>query len=135
MVEKRIVARAFNEMLSPTKAKVKATHDGRTERRRARLLRDLTGEGKKALKPLKILGMVADLIELGETLGTIRKARAVPRPRPESPEMVALVERLHAAYAFPSVAYRFVGVGDGVLAKAGIKPRARKGTSRSKRTK
>lgn len=123
VVEKRLVARAFNDLIAGGKA---VGTDGRTEKRRARLFRDLAGEGIKALKPIDVLGRVCELMELGETLGAIRKVRSVPRPRPSSPDLVALVARLHLAYAFPVVAYRFVGVGDDVLAKAGVAGRAKR---------
>ncbi|MBL8715047.1 MAG: hypothetical protein JNL79_03580 [Myxococcales bacterium] len=123
VVEKRLVARAFNDLIASSKV---VGVDGRTEKRRARLLRDLAGDGVKALKPIHVLGLVRELMELGETLGAIRKVRSVPRPRPSSPELVALVARLHVAYAFPGVVYRFVGVGDDVLARAGVVGLAKK---------
>ncbi|MBK7401998.1 MAG: hypothetical protein IPJ34_38565 [Myxococcales bacterium] len=118
-IEKRRVARAFNDLLGGNVSAKKI--DGRTEKRRARLLKDLSSESKKELKPIDVLSHVKELLELGETLSSIRKVRTVPRPRPADDDAVALVKRLHAAYAFPLVAYRFVGIGEDSLTKAGVK--------------
>lgn len=121
-IEKRRVARAFNDLLGGNVSAKKI--NGRTEKRRARLLQDLSSESKKELKPIDVLSHVKELLDLGETLSSIRKVRSVPRPRPTDEDAVALVKRLHAAYSFPLVAYRFVGIGDEALAKAGLKDAA-----------
>lgn len=60
------------------------------------------------------------MLSLGETLGSIRKVRLVPRAVPSSPELIELVQRLHTTYGFPVVTYRFVGIGEEVLSKAGV---------------
>ncbi len=130
-IEKRRVARAFNDLLGAGAAAAKV--DGRTEKRRARLLQDLSSESKKELKPIDVLNHVKELIALGETLGSIRKVRSVPRPRPVSDESVELVKRLHVAYEFPLVAYRFVGIGDDALKAAGVIEGAKKAARGRKR--
>lgn len=104
--------------------------DGRTEKRRQRLLKELEqgktrGSGRE-LKPLDVLTHVSELLELGVPLATIRKAcRTQPVPRSEAP-LVEVVARLHQAYAFRPEAYRFVGLDDGVLRAAGVLGDARR---------
>src|SRR5690349_47190 len=75
VVEKRKAARAFNEALL---GKQPGAVDGRTERRRKRLLNELTlgvaGRGKRELKPIDVLSRIQELIDLGEPLASIRKA-------------------------------------------------------------
>ncbi len=119
-IEKRKVARLFNDFLGNTTA---AKLDGRTEKRRQRLLRELeagSGHGDRKLKALDVLNYVTELLSIGEPLGALKKARKPPRPLPVSPDTVALVKRLHKSYGFPRQAYRFVGIGDDVLKKAGV---------------
>lgn len=118
-IEKRIVGRMFNEVIGGGRAKL----DGRTEKRRRRLLAELgagTPHGARALKPLQVLMHVTELIAIGESVAAIKKVRKPPRPMPESRETVALVKRLNAAYAFPVASYRFVGVGVETLKRAGL---------------
>lgn len=97
--------------------------DGRTQKRRQRLLRELeTGKsrGTRDLKPLDILQHVQELLELGEPLASIRKVAKVRRNTVAPDAIVGVVERLHRAYGFRPECYRFVGVGEDVLAKAGV---------------
>ncbi len=120
-IEKRRAARLFNDVLGGRGAGSPKL-DGRTEKRRQRLLRELeSGTARsRELKPLDVLQHVQELIELGEPLSSIRKVakiRKVPVP-PES--IVDVVQRLHKAYNFRPEAYRFVGVGDDVLRSAGV---------------
>lgn len=128
-IEKRRVARMFNDVLGngPSAAKL----DGRTEKRRQRLLKELE-EGKhgdKDLKPLDVLTHVQELLALGEPLANVKKARKLPKAKAASDETVQLIKRLHEAYQFRPECYAFVGIGDDVLAKAGVLPRAEKKTS------
>ncbi len=121
-IEKRKVARMFNDFLGGRGA---AAHklDGRTEKRRQRLLRELEAgqaHGARDLKPLDILQRVQELLELGEAVSSIKKVRKVPKAIPPADETVELVERLHKAYAFRREAYRFVGISDEVLGSAGV---------------
>jgi len=120
-VAKRRAARAFNDLLDPSG---RTGLDGRTERRRQRLLSEL-GSGKargsgKALKPIDILSHVAELLDLGESLASIRKA-CRPRP-PVTPDarLLEALARLHRAYGFPAEAYSFLGIGDEALRRAGV---------------
>ena len=69
-IEKRRVARLFNDILGGRGAGAHK-QDGRTEKRRQRLLRELEQgkvRGARELKPLDVLGRVHELLELGEPL-------------------------------------------------------------------
>lgn len=123
-VEKRKAARLFNEALRGGGGP--AARDGRTERRRKRLLKEL-GEGidstgKRELKPIDVLARVQELLDLGEPLASIRKACPPPRALEPSEEVVALVRRIHRAYGFAPAVYRFVGLDAAALRKAGVAP-------------
>ena len=121
-IEKRRVARLFNDILGGRGAGARK-HDGRTEKRRQRLLRELESgkvRGTHELKPLDVLVRVNELLELGEPLGSIRKATKVRKNTVPPEEIVEVVGRLHKAYGFRPECYRFVGVGDDVLRAAGV---------------
>jgi hypothetical protein len=121
-IEKRRAARLFNDVLGgrgggPHK------RDGRTEKRRQRLMRELESgkvRGSRELKPLDVLQRVHELLELGEPLRSIRKAAKVRRSSVPAEAMVEVVGRLHKAYGFRAECYRFVGVVDDVLRSAGV---------------
>jgi hypothetical protein len=121
-IEKRRAARLFNDVLGgrgggPHK------RDGRTEKRRQRLMRELQSgkvRGARELKPLDVLQRVHELLELGEPLRSIRKVAKVRRSTVLPEAMVDVVGRLHKAYGFRPECYRFVGVGDDVLRGAGV---------------
>ena len=121
-IEKRRAARLFNDVLG---GRGLGAHklDGRTEKRRQRLLRELeagTARGSRELKPLDVLQHVQELMDLGEPLSSIRKVAKVRKSAVLPESMVEVVERLHKAYNFRPEAYRFVGVGDEVLRHAGV---------------
>jgi hypothetical protein len=119
-VAKRRAARAFNEAVMGQGSR---GPDGRTERRRRRLLRELadgrTSAGQE-LKPIDVLLRAEALLALGETLATLSEARPLPAPLPVTPELVRRVRALHEAYGLPAEVYRFVGVDDAALALAGV---------------
>jgi hypothetical protein len=122
-VEKRRAARLFNKVLLGPRASVP---DGRTERRRRRLLDELAKGaargGKRGLKPIDVLSRVEELISLGEPLASIRKACPRPRPVALTPEIIEGIRRIHQAYAFPAEVYAFVGLDEGALRRAGVLP-------------
>jgi hypothetical protein len=121
-IEKRRAARIFNDVVGG-RGVGGPKLDGRTEKRRQRLLRELeAGTARsKELKPLDVLQHVHELMELGEPLSSIRKVAKVRKPANVSAEsMVEVVSKLHQAYNFRPEAYRFVGVGDDVLRSAGV---------------
>src|SRR5579859_284412 len=121
-IEKRRVARLFNDILGGRGAGAHR-RDGRTEKRRQRLLRELEdgrARGARELKPLDVLHRVHELLGLGEPLSSIRKITKVRKGNVAAEEMVGVVSRLHKAYGFRPECYRFVGVGDDVLRGAGV---------------
>ncbi|MEZ4302168.1 MAG: hypothetical protein R3B70_44990 [Polyangiaceae bacterium] len=124
-VAKRRAARAFNEVLLGSGPR---EGDGRTERRRRRLLRELakgvTASGQE-LKPIDVLLHVQALLELGETVESLRKARPAAEVVPVTDALVEGVRKLHAAYAFAPEVYRFVGIDDEALALAGVQRKKR----------
>jgi hypothetical protein len=121
-IEKRRVARLFNDILGGRGAGAHK-QDGRTEKRRQRLIRELESgkaRGSRELKPLDVLVRVNELLNLGEALSSIRKIAKARKAAASPEEMVEVVSRLHKAYAFRPECYRFVGVADEVLRSAGV---------------
>ncbi len=129
-VEKRRAARLFNEALLGRGPHGGAL-DGRTERRRKRLLRELgaAAAGKLDLKPIDVLARVQALLAIGEPVESLRKAYPPRRPVEVTDVVVEGVRRIHQAYGFPTEAYRFVGLEDAVLRRAGLL--GRKGEKRA----
>lgn len=121
-IDKRRAARRFNEVLAAGGRG--PALDGRTEKRRKRLLSELADgaakAGRQALKPIDVLVRVQDLLALGEPLASIKKVRRVPKPVDETEALVDGVRRLHDAYGFSTDVYQFVGVSAAVLARAGV---------------
>lgn len=137
VVEKRRAARFFNDAIS---GKAQRAPDGRTERRRKRLLKELeeraARNGKRELKPIDVLARVQELLDLGEALAVIRKASPPPRALAQSPELIDGVRRIHRAYAFAVEVYQFVGIDAEVLRAAGVLDAAKKpGLARGTREK
>jgi hypothetical protein len=139
-IEKRRAARFFNDVLGGRRSG-DAKLDGRTEKRRQRLLSELekgVARGSRELKPLDVLQRVQELIELGEPLSAIRKIAKVRKTTVEPGSIVEVVGRLHAAYHFRPETYRFVGIGEDVLRSAGVledaasKRSGRRGTAPAK---
>ena len=123
-VEKRRAARLFNKALLGDQGS--GVPDGRTERRRRRLLDELARGsargGKRGLKPIDVLARVQELLSLGEPLESIRKACPEPRPIEATPEIIESIRRIHRAYEFHAEAYAFVGLGVDALRRAGVLP-------------
>src|SRR5215472_9804055 len=121
-IEKRRAGRLFNDVLGgrgggPHK------RDGRTEKRRQRMMRELESgkvRGSRELKPLDVLQRVHELLELGEPLRSIRKVAKVRKSAVPAEAVVDVVSKLHKAYGFRPECYRFVGVDDSVLRSAGV---------------
>lgn len=121
-IEKRRAARQFNDVLGGRGASAHKL-DGRTEKRRQRLLKELEAgkaRGHRDLKPLDVLQRVQELMELGETLSSIRKVAKVRKSNLAPDAIVAVVQRLHEAYGFRPEAYRFLGIADEILRGAGV---------------
>lgn len=126
-VAKRRAARAFNEVVLGPERGPRAG-DGRTERRRRRLLQELSDRTTRTgheLKPIDVLLRVQALFDLGETAATIQELVVLPSIVKTTDALVEGLRKLHAAYGFAPEAYRFVGIDDHVLELAGIRPRKR----------
>jgi hypothetical protein len=120
-VEKRRAARLFNKVL---RGEPGGGGDGRTERRRRRLLAELAKGtargGKRELKPIDVLTRVQELLALGEPLPSLEKACPPPRPIDATPEVLEGIRRIHKAYGFPVEVYAFVGIDGDTLRRAGV---------------
>jgi hypothetical protein len=130
-IAKRRAARQFNDVLG---GRGLSAHklDGRTEKRRKRLLKELEdgkARGLRDLKPLDVLQRVQELMDLGEPLSSIRKVAKVRKTTLEPEAILAVVKRLHEAYRFRPETYRFVGIGDEVLRGAGVIGEPKRGKS------
>jgi hypothetical protein len=120
-VEKRRAARSFNELiLSGGRAKERL--DGRTEKRRQRMLDELReGVGrasKRPLKPIDVLLRAQALLELGESVSSLKKVCRAARPVPITEELVEGVRRLHEAYGFRVELYALVGISPETVERA-----------------
>jgi len=109
-IEKRKAARRLNTLLDGgTKGASKL--DGRTEKRRQRLIKELKdGKGGKGLKSMEILTKVDDLMQLGETASSLKRAGVKARRANATPEIVAEAERVQSAYNFAPEAWKFIGI-------------------------
>jgi hypothetical protein len=132
-IEKRRAARMFNDVLGGRAAAGKL--DGRTEKRRQRLMKELEAgmaRGAHELKPLDVLQRVQELMDLGEPLSSIRRVAKVRKTNVSPESMVEIVGRLHKAYAFSPEVYRFVGIGEDVLRSAGVLDGDRRGRAKKR---
>jgi hypothetical protein len=116
-IEKRRVARQLNALFGPGGGQ-NGKIDGRTEKRRKRLLKELK-EGRRGepLKPIEIVTHANELLELGETLSSIRKngvcireARGQNGIASFSSEQLEAVQRTQSAYGFRPEVWKLLGV-------------------------
>jgi hypothetical protein len=96
-VEKRRAARQLNSLLLGT-SKSSMELDGRTEKRRQRLIQELKeGRGGEPLKPIDRLSHVSELLGIGETLSSLRKQGIKPAKATLNEEVIETAERVQAA--------------------------------------
>ena len=118
-IEKRRVARQLNALFGSTNGQA-GKLDGRTEKRRKRLLKELK-EGRRGepLKPIEVVTHANELLELGETLSSIRKngvrsvrtdARAQDGIGSFSSEQLEAVQRTQSAYGFRPEVWKLLGI-------------------------
>lgn len=122
-VEKRRAARAFNALVAEQGTARCA--DGRTEKRRLRLLRELReGRGGVPLSPIDTLTHAADLLALGETLTSLRRQGVTfPAASEPTPSLRAAAQAVRDTYALPAELFALIGID---LASKGPR-RARRG--------
>jgi hypothetical protein len=137
-IEKRRAGRFFNDVLGGRRTG-DGRRDGRTEKRRQRLLRELekgVARGTRELKPLDVLQRVQELMDLGEPIASIRKVAKVRKTATAPAEsVIEVVGRLHEAYHFRPETYRFVGIAEDVLRSAGVVGEGASKRARSKKSK
>lgn len=109
-IAKRRTARQLNALLEGgTKEGPKL--DGRTEKRRRRLIQELK-EGKRgeALKPVEAVSHANELIGLGESLASLKRQGVKPRKFDTSPEIMEVVHATQAAYGYAEDAWKIIGI-------------------------
>jgi hypothetical protein len=109
-IEKRRAARQLNALLTsggPPGSKL----DGRTEKRRKRLIAELKqGRRGAPLKPIDFLTHVNELLSIGETSSSLKKAGVKPRRADESEAIAEAAHQVQSAYNFKPDAWKFLGV-------------------------
>jgi len=111
-IEKRRVARQLNTLFGANGSQA-GKLDGRTEKRRQRLLKELK-EGKRGqpLKPIEIITHASELLDMGETLASIRKngLKANKIELEGQEEKVEAVRRAQEAYQFHPEVWKLLGI-------------------------
>lgn len=108
-IEKRRAARRLNALLSGEAPAQKL--DGRTEKRRQRLIKELKdGKNGKALKPMDVVMHTNELLGLGETLSSIKKNGVKPQKATAGDDVHDAVKQAQAHYKFKPEAWKMLGL-------------------------
>ena len=106
-VEKRRSARALNALFSQASGGL----DGRTERRRKRLLGELKdGRSGEPLSAIDVLTHADELLSLGETMASIKKHGVKPRAVRPEPHLLDAARRAQRAYGLPDEVFELLGL-------------------------
>lgn len=109
-IAKRRAARTLNSLFGERRS-VGARIDGRTEKRRRRLLAELRdGRGGQPLKAIEVLTHTNELLAMGETLSSIRKAGAKPLEVELDDSDMEIVRQTQQEYQFRPEAWTMLGV-------------------------
>lgn len=109
-IEKRRTARTLNALLEGG-GKRQPKLDGRTEKRRARLIKELKeGKSGKPLKPADVVGHTDQLMEIGETLASLKKQGVKPRKTAVSEDVLEAARATQKAYGFRAEAWKMLGL-------------------------
>lgn len=109
-IAKRRAARALNRLFSEAGA-APAQLDGRTLKRKRRLMKDLVeGKNGEPLKALEVLTSATELLQLGETLASLRKLKPKLPPTPSGEEASAAILETQQLYGFDPKAWKLLGV-------------------------
>lgn len=107
-VQKRRTARELNTALGANQV---TSLDGRTAKRRARLIQELKdGRNGKALKSIDLLSHTNELLEIGETWASLKKegVRAVKADLTDELEKISITTQ--KAYGFRPEAWKMLGI-------------------------
>jgi hypothetical protein len=106
-VEKRRSARALNALFAVASGGL----DGRTDRRRQRLLAELkNGRRGEPLSAIDVLTHAAELLSLGETVASLKKHGVRPRAVRAEPALIEAARRAQRAYALPEDVFELLGL-------------------------
>jgi hypothetical protein len=120
-IAKRRAARALNTLFA--KGPVDAGLDGRSIRRKQRLTKELAeGRNGQTLKAHEVLSHVTELLQMGETMASIRKLKPrVPPTPPLTEETAGAIRETQESYQFDPRAWKVLGVDiDAVLSGAPV---------------
>lgn len=109
-IAKRRAARSLNQLFA--KGGAEPGLDGRTLKRKRRLMKELTeGKGGAPIKAHEVLTHVTELLALGETMASIRKSKPlVPGPLEINEETTAVIKEMQASYGFDPRAWKVLGI-------------------------
>jgi hypothetical protein len=124
-IEKRRVARQLNALILGGGDADKPKLDGRTEKRRKRLIKELKdGRAGKMLKPIDVVLHTNELLEIGETLASIKKQGAKPQKIEPTADVQETISRAQKAYGFRTDAWKMLGLVVDAEGNVGVKTRA-----------
>jgi hypothetical protein len=134
-IEKRRAARQLNALLTGG-ARSGDKMDGRTEKRRLRLIQELKdGRRGQPLKPIDFVSHVNELLDLGETVASLKKHGVKPRRTEQTPDIMEVVRHTQEAYDFRPEAWRMLGIRVDTSAKATKTASNARGAAKGRRKK
>ena len=109
-IAKRRTARQLNALLEGgTKEGPKL--DGRTEKRRKRLIQELKdGKRGEVLKPVEAVSHTNELLGLGETLASLKRQGVKPRKFETNAAIMEVVHATQSAYGYSEDAWKMIGI-------------------------
>ena len=114
--KKRRIARQVNTLLSSS-PKGRKKLDGRTEKRRKRLINELkNGRRGTPLKPMEMVSHADELIRLGETLSSLKNQGVKVKKTELNFEAKQAILQAQEAYGFHPKAWKLLGVNIKTLA-------------------
>ncbi|MCA9610070.1 MAG: hypothetical protein KC619_30950 [Myxococcales bacterium] len=132
-IAKRRASRALNQLFES--GGTGPGLDGRTLKRKKRLLDELKeGRDGQPLKAVELLKHASDLLELGETLTSLRKLKPkLPSAPTLDADAASVIATAQTAYAFDERAWKLLGVNLDKLAAP--PPKRERGGARKKKTR
>lgn len=129
-IEKRRAARQLNTLLTGG-ARDPDRVDGRTEKRRKRLVKELKdGRRGRPLKPIDFVSNVHELMDLGETPSSLKKLGVKPRKTEQTPEVTEVAVQTQEAYGFRPEAWKLLGIN--LPSSSSEKPKSSGGRTKRK---